>query len=130
MTAPTASNPWQALVDQRRSLGQRSLVELFGSDGERAGRLSLAWEDWLADWSKQRVTRDTLNALLAYARERNLEAWIAGLFAGEKINLSEQRPALHTALRQPNDAPLLVDGADVIPAIRSTQALATSKRPG
>ena len=63
-----------------------------------------------------------MNALVAHARERNLEAWIAALFAGEKINLSELRPALHTALRQPGDAPLLVDGADIMPAIRATQA--------
>ncbi len=134
MTASTASNPWQALVDQRRSLERRSLVELFGSERERAHGLSFAWDDWLADWSKQRVTSATMNALTAYARERNLETWIAGLFAGEKINLSEQRPALHTALRQPNDAPLLVDGADVIAAIRSTQArmrtLSTQLRGG
>ena len=122
VTHSTASNPWQALVDQRRSLDRRSLVGLFDSDRERASRLSLSWDGWLADWSKQRLTPDTMSALTAYARERNVETWIAGLFSGEKINLSEQRPALHTALRQPGDAPLLVDGADVIPAIRSTQA--------
>src|SRR5439155_18347235 len=72
--------------------------------------------------------------LVAYARERNLPAWIAAMFAGEKINLSEQRPALHTALRQQGDAPLAVDGADVIPAIRSAQSrmrmLATQLRGG
>jgi glucose-6-phosphate isomerase len=65
---------------------------------------------------------ETMTALVAHARERNLEAWITALFAGEKVNLSELRPALHTALRQPGDAPLLVDGTDVIPAIRATQA--------
>ncbi|HEX8013107.1 MAG TPA: glucose-6-phosphate isomerase [Casimicrobiaceae bacterium] len=122
MTAPAVSATWQALLDHRRSLAGRSLVSLFDADRERFARLSLAWDNWLADWSKQRLTTDTVRLLLAYARERNLEDWIAGLFAGEKLNLSEQRPALHTALRQPGDAPLVVDGADVIPAIRATQA--------
>jgi glucose-6-phosphate isomerase len=122
MTAPTPSDTWQALLDHRRSLAGRSLTSLFDADDARCARLSLVWDDWLADWSKQRLTGDTMNALVAHARERNLEAWIAALFAGEKINLSELRPALHTALRQSGDAPLLVDGADIIPAIRATQA--------
>ena len=122
VTVPTASDPSQALSEQRRWLAGHSLVELFESDRDRVSRLSLAWDDWLADWSKQRLTPETMRALVAYARERNLETWIAGLFAGEKINLSEQRPALHTALRQAGDAPLAVDGTDIIPAIRSTQA--------
>ena len=134
VTHLTAPDPWQALADQRRLLERRSLVELFRSDPRRVSRLTLAWDDWLADWSKQRVTPDTMSALLAGARARNLEDWIAGLFAGEKVNLSEQRPALHTALRQQGDAPLLVDGADVIPAIRSAQArmrtLSTQLRGG
>jgi len=122
VTAPTAPDSRRTLADQRRALGGRSLVDLFAADRDRVSGLSLVWDDWLADWSKQRVTAETMSALLACARERNLEDWIAGLFAGEKINLSEQRPALHTALRQRDDAPLVVDGSDVIPAVRSAQA--------
>jgi glucose-6-phosphate isomerase len=122
MTTSTASDTWQALLDHRRALAGRSLTSLFDADDARGSRLSLVWDDWLADWSKQRLTSDTMTALVAHAREHNLEAWVAALFAGEKINLSELRPALHTALRQPGDAPLLVDGSDIIPAIRATQA--------
>jgi len=122
MLTSAPSDTWQALLDHRRSLAGRSLASLFDADDVRCARLSLVWDDWLADWSKQRLTPDTMNALVAHARERNLEEWIAALFAGEKINLSELRPALHTALRQSGDAPLLVDGADIIPAIRATQA--------
>jgi glucose-6-phosphate isomerase len=122
MTASIPSDTWQALLDQRRSLAGRSLTSLFDADSARCTRLSLIWDDCLADWSKQRLMPETMTALVAHARERNLEAWITALFAGEKINLSELRPALHTALRQAGDAPLLVDGADVIPAIRATQA--------
>ena len=129
MTTSTPSDTWQVLLDHRRALAGRSLTSLFDADDARPARLSLVWDDWLADWSKQRLTPDAMNALVAHARERNLEAWIAALFAGEKINLSELRPALHTALRQPGDAPLLVDGADIMPAIRATQARMRARSP-
>ncbi|HSS06319.1 MAG TPA: hypothetical protein VLK83_04190, partial [Rhodanobacteraceae bacterium] len=134
MSDPSLDISRQALLDHRRRLAARSLVSLFDGDPQRAGRLSLAWDDWLADWSKQRVVPETMALLLDYARERNLPAWVSALFSGERINLSEQRPALHTALRQQSDAPVLVDGADVVPAIRATQGrmrtLATQLRAG
>jgi len=134
MTDPSLDTSRQALLDHRRGLGAHSLVSLFDGDAQRAARLSLTWDDWLADWSKQRVVPETMALLLDYARERNLPAWVSALFSGERINLSEQRPALHTALRQQSDAPVLVDGADVVPAIRATQArmrtLATQLRAG
>jgi glucose-6-phosphate isomerase len=119
MMSPVA---WQALLEHRRSLAGRSLGSLFAADPQRFARLSLTWDDWLADWSKQRVTPETMALLVGYARERNLAAWTAAMFAGEKINLSEQRPVLHTALRQQDDTPLPIDGSDVIPAIRAMQA--------
>jgi glucose-6-phosphate isomerase len=122
VTSPAFSDTSQALLDHRASFAGRSLASLFDADRERVARLSLTWDDWLADWSKQRLTPETMRLLLEQARERNLATWIAALFAGEKINLSEQRPALHTALRQQDDTALAVDGADVIPAIRATQA--------
>jgi glucose-6-phosphate isomerase len=122
MTDHAQSTAWQALADHRRLLAGRTLGALFDANPQRFAQLSLAWDDWLIDWSKQRLTSETMALLVGFARQRNLAAWIAALFAGEKINLSEQRPALHTALRQQDDTPLLVDGADVIPAIRATQA--------
>jgi glucose-6-phosphate isomerase len=134
MIARAPSSPWQALVEHRRQFAGRTLSSLFDADPQRVARLSLPWDDWLADWSKQRLTPETMALLLDYARERNLESWTAALFAGEKINVSEQRPALHTALRQQSDAPLRVDGEDILPAIRSAQsrmrALATQLRAG
>ena len=98
-------------------------------------QLSLSWDDWLVDWSKQRLTPETLTLLVAHAHERNLPAWIAALFAGEKINLSEGRPALHTALRQQDDTPLARRRhATSSPQIRAAQArmrtLATQIRGG
>jgi glucose-6-phosphate isomerase len=122
MTESTPPAAWQALIDHRRALAGSSLAALFAADTQRFARLSLTWDDWLADYSKQRLTPETMTLLVAYARARNLPAWIAAMFAGEKINLSEQRAVLHTALRRPGDAPLLVDGADIMPAIRATQA--------
>lgn len=107
---------------------------LFDKDARRFASLSLAWDDWLADWSKQRVTAETISLLIAYARACNLGAWVEAQFAGEKINMSEQRPVLHTALRQQDDTPVAVDGVNVLPAIRATQArmraLATQLRGG
>jgi glucose-6-phosphate isomerase len=112
----------QAFAAQRHALAGRSLVSLFAENPDRFAQLSLVWDQWLVDLSKQRVTTDVIAMLASYARERNLPAWIAALFAGEKVNLSEMRPALHTALRQQDTTPRVVDGTDVIPAIRAAQA--------
>ncbi len=131
---PSISSTSEALARQGRVLAGRSLESLFADNADRFAQLSLVWEQWLVDLSKQRVTAETIAALAEYARERNLPAWIAALFAGEKINLSEGRPALHTALRQQDAEPRLVDGTDVMPLIRQTQsrmrALTTQIRGG
>src|SRR5438105_7901607 len=121
MTSSIESSTWQALIGHRRVVSGRTLVSLFENDPQRFSRLSLGWNDWRVDWSKQRVTSERMTLLLAHARDRNLPAWIEALFSGEKINLSESRPALHTALRQTTDAQLRVDGSDVVPAIRAAQ---------
>ncbi|HEY2862943.1 MAG TPA: glucose-6-phosphate isomerase [Casimicrobiaceae bacterium] len=122
MNTPHLAPASHALQEHRTALAARTLSELFAADADRFARLSLSWDQWLADWSKQRVTPQTMDALVAFAHEANLPAWIAALFNGEKINLSEGRPALHTALRQADDTPLVVDGSDVIPLIRAAQA--------
>ena len=121
MHTPQSTPPTHALEEHRAALAGRTLSELFAGDPDRFSRLSLSWDQWLADWSKQRLTPQTMDALVAYAHERNLPEWIAALFSGEKINLSEGRPALHTALRQQDDTPLIVDGVDVIAQIRAAQ---------
>jgi len=112
----------------------RTLAQLFDLDPRRTERLSLAWEGWLVDFSKERITGLGLDALLDHAASVSVASWIAALFAGEKVNLSEARPALHTALRQTDDTPVIVAGDDVIPMIRAVQArmrtLALSLRNG
>jgi glucose-6-phosphate isomerase len=110
------------LADHRRALAGKTLPQLFAGDPKRFDHLSFAWDDWLIDVSKERLTRETLMLLVAHARDASLEGWISALFAGEKLNQSESRPALHTALRQQDDMPLMVDGHDIVPDIRSVQA--------
>jgi glucose-6-phosphate isomerase len=117
----TATDP-QHLADHRRTLAGMTLTELFARDPDRFGRLSFAWDDWLVDLSKERLGTDTLALLVAHATATGLPGWIAALFAGEKVNQSERRPALHTALRQAGEAPLVVDGRDVIADVRAAQA--------
>ena len=118
----TVSSATQALADHWRTLAGIRLEALFAADPDRFTRLSFGWGDWLIDLSKERWTPATLALLASYARSCDLDGWIRALFAGEKVNLSEHRPALHTVLRQGDDAPLFVDGEDVVPQIRAVQA--------
>jgi len=122
MAYPLQHETVPALAAQSGSLAGTTLAQLFAADADRYSRLSFTWDDWLVDLSKERLGRDTLPALIAHAESIDLAAWITALFAGEKLNTTEGRPALHTALRQTTDAPLRVDGRDVIPGIRAAQA--------
>lgn len=110
---------WAALAQHREKLGEVGLRELFAGDPERAGRYSLRAGDLHLDYSKHLVTDETL----ALLRELAAAAGVAGLrdamFRGEKINNTEGRAVLHTALRAPHDAVVEVDGENVVPAVHS-----------
>ena len=106
---------------ERRLLASSTLALLFARDPNRFARLSFEWDDWLLDVSKERLGEETLPLLVAHANECGLAGWIAALFAGEKVNQSERRPALYTALRQSDDTPLVVDGRNVIADVRVVQ---------
>ena len=112
----------ESFVHAARALRGERIADQFVRDPGRVDALTLAWNDWRVDLAKERLTPAVLADLVAHAEARNLAHWIAALFAGEKLNTSEHRPALHTALRQQDDTPVAVDGVDVIPAIRATQA--------
>ena len=112
----------EALLAHARALATASIAELFVSDPSRASRLALAWGDWRVDVSKERLTPTALASLVAHAEAAGVRAWIEALFTGERVNLSEERPALHTALRQRDDTPVGVGGENVVPRIRATQA--------
>jgi len=124
----------ESLAAHARALATASLGELFARDPSRVAGLSREWGEWLVDFSKERLTPSALDALIAYAEANGIAQWIEALFAGERVNLSEERPALHTALRQRDDTPVRVGGVDVLPAIRDAQrrmrSIATSIRDG
>ncbi len=107
------SAAWAALAEHARGQEGIHLAELFKQDGNRFDNFSYRTDDFLLDLSKQRVTDDTLALLIALAGQQNLSDAIDKLFEGKLVNVSEQRSALHTALRQPSTKPLTVDGQDV-----------------
>ena len=108
----TRLSAWQALQDHYRSATGFRLRELFENDPARFARFSLQHGDILLDYSKHLITDVTLRLLADLARQRNLQDWITRLFGGEKTNATENRAALHTALRA--DSPVLVDGKNVV----------------
>lgn len=108
---------WQALRDHARTAGGVHLRELFAADPQRAARFSHRSGPFLLDLSRQRLTGDTLDRLLALASATGLRGWIDRLFAGEHVNHTEHQAALHTALRAPQDARYVVDGTDIAPAV-------------
>jgi glucose-6-phosphate isomerase len=109
---------WQALRDHHRVATGLSLRELFEQDPQRFDRLSLQCADILFDYSKHRVTDETLQLLIGLARERELPEWIVKLFEGDSINTTEERPALHTALRA--NEPVMVAGKNVVADVQHT----------
>ncbi len=117
MTSDLVSSPeWQALRTHQRALAGARLGELFAADRDRFKAFSIELDGLLADFSRHFLTRDTLPLLMALARARDLPAWIARMFNGEAINNTEQRAALHIALRA--DGPVLCEGRDVSGDVR------------
>ncbi|CAG1003126.1 glucose-6-phosphate isomerase [Burkholderiales bacterium] len=101
-----------------RTLASTPIAALFARDPSRVERLTFEWEGFRVDLAKERITPEALAELCAHAGGAGLGRWIAALFAGEKVNVSEARPALHPALRDPSTTPLSVDGADLRRDIR------------
>jgi glucose-6-phosphate isomerase len=110
----TATPEWSALAEHHSAVAGLHLRQLFDDDPDRATALTAAGADLVLDYSKHRITRDTLPLLAALARAAGLPERTAAMFSGEHINTSEDRAVLHTALRLPRDAELVVDGQDVV----------------
>src|SRR3954470_23360678 len=108
------SAEWQAVQGHAEKFSSVSLRELFDSDPHRGQRLTAQVADLYVDYSKNLVTDEVLAALVALAERAGLRDRIAAMFAGEHINTTEDRAVLHTALRLPRDATLVVDGQDVV----------------
>jgi glucose-6-phosphate isomerase len=109
-----ASPAWNALERHYAQIGEKHLREFFSEDPDRGRELTLTVGDLYIDYSKHRVTRETLELLIDLANAAGLEERRDAMFAGEHINTSEDRAVLHTALRLPRDAALTVDGQDVV----------------
>lgn len=120
MPTPTSTRAWRALESHHAAFAGSRLTELFAADHQRFARCSLELDGLLLDYSKNLVDAQTLELLVALARECQLDVEIERMFGGEKINTSENRAVLHTALR--GSAPVKADGHDVMPEIQATLA--------
>ncbi|MDT8418819.1 MAG: glucose-6-phosphate isomerase [Desulfuromonadales bacterium] len=117
MSMLTESNVWQALAAHADSVSTLHMRELFSADPDRFKKYSLRLDDLLFDYSKNRITADTLPLLFSLARHAGMEEKRERMFSGEKINLTEQRAVLHVALRNRSNRPIEIDGQDVMPGI-------------
>ena len=117
---PLTQRPeWQALERHHASVGGLHLRDLFADDANRGERLSAEAVGWYLDYSKQRITKDTLPLLLALAKACGLAERRAAMFSGEPINTTEHRAVLHTALRAPQGASIMEDGHNVVPQVHA-----------
>jgi len=110
---------WKNLQSHYQDIEAIHLRQLFADDPQRFEKFSLHFSDILFDYSKHRITTTTLELLMELARQSGLQKKIDAMFAGEKINLTEQRPVLHIALRNRSNRPILVDGQDVMPQVNA-----------
>jgi glucose-6-phosphate isomerase len=117
---PLVQRPaWKALQSHFQSIGAKHLRDLFTEDPGRGQRFTAEAAGLFLDYSKNRVTAETLRLLVALAEESGLRHRIEAMFRGDKINLTEDRAVLHIALRAPKTERILVDGEDVIPAVHA-----------
>jgi glucose-6-phosphate isomerase len=115
---PLRNRPaWAALTEQYEQLSGRHLRQLFADDPDRGERLALDAVGIYLDYSKNRVTDDTVRLLVELAEQSGLRERIDAMFGGEKINVTENRAVLHVALRAPSGDRITVDGIDVVPAV-------------
>ena len=96
--------------------------DLFRDDAQRFARFSLDVNGILLDYSKNRITEETLRLLFALAAQADIKAWTEKMFSGDRINVTENRAALHVALRNRSNRPIVVDGKDVMPAVNAVLA--------
>ena len=122
MAALTTLPVWQKLCLHQKAIVATHMRDLFANDPSRFDKYSLKFTDILFDFSKHRINDETLPLLMQLAREANIENWRDRMFAGEKINITENRAVLHTALRNRSNTPVFVDGKDVMPEVNAVLA--------
>lgn len=120
---PTKTAAWQALQQHFEQMKNVQIKDLFAEDDQRSATFSATFDNQiLVDYSKNRITTETIDKLLALAKETDLAGAIKSMFTGEKINQTEGRAVLHVALRNRSNTPILVDGKDVMPEVNAVLA--------
>src|SRR4051812_36506826 len=118
-SAPAKRNAWKLLESHYNKIKGVHLRKLFADDPKRGQRLTLEAVGLFLDYSKNRLTDDTLKLLVQLAEESGLRERIDAMFRGDKINITEKRAVLHTALRAPKDSSIIVDGENVVPQVHA-----------
>ena len=119
---PTSTQSWKKLRAHFEEIKDISLQKHFAENPNRFEEFSIVWEDFLVDYSKNRLTKETLNLLEELANEIGLKEAMEAYFQGEAINQTEKRAVLHTALRVPEETQIYLDGLDVVPEIHAINA--------
>lgn len=122
MSKLTQSEIWKKLQNHQNEVNNLKMRDLFAEDAQRFDKFSIQYKDVLLDFSKNRITQETLDLLLQLAREAKVEEWRERMFSGEKINITEDRAVLHVALRNRSKRPIMVDGRDVMPDVNKVLA--------
>ncbi|HQH35467.1 MAG TPA: hypothetical protein PLS77_07120, partial [Anaerolineaceae bacterium] len=122
MTRLTHLPSWQKLSRHYQDISQLHMRDLFDQDPRRFERFSVKLGEILFDYSKNRITVETVPLLMELAREAGLDEFIRAMFSGEKINNTEERAVLHVALRNRSNTPVIVDGQDVMPEVNRVLA--------
>lgn len=117
---PTKTAAWKNLQAHFKEVSEITIKEYFLNEPDRFDRFSITYKDFLVDFSKNRISDTTLSLLLSLAKEMKLEKGIESFFKGEKINETENRAVLHTALRNRSDRTIIVGGHDVMPDVKKT----------
>lgn len=120
-TNPTRTLNWKNLFEHYEEIKDVHMLDLFDNDPHRAENLRIRWEDFYVDYSKNRITDETLNLLIKLANDCDLSDAISRYFGGEFINQTENRAVLHTALRASDDLSVMINGKDVITEVKKTK---------
>src|SRR5437899_7321002 len=115
----TERGAWNSLLAHYQKVRELHLRKLFADDPTRGKRMTVDAVGLYLDYSKNRVTDETLKLLVQLADESGLREWIDAMFRGEKINITENRAVLHVALRAPRGASIVVDGENVVPQVHA-----------
>lgn len=116
---PTTTSSWKKLQNEYNTIADQHMKSMFTADTARFDQFHIRWNDFLVDYSKNRMVSSTINHLLSLAKECKLDEAIKSMFSGEKINQTENRSVLHIALRNRSNAPILVNGKDVMPDVNA-----------